>query len=187
MSDLEAGVGGGLELGPISLKAIIDLQAGMTSLKQVFTQWKDEEAIYQYGTVDVTLTGAGIVDSSKDDAVMCLGGPPETYMWEIRQLAVGANSPATGSLTGVAYFMRGATRPLASPAATGGSQLSMINSIDSPPSIPNWSFYSARQIVLHAPDQLWCVIVGGNASTQFVVNGLALESPDRRRRSVVEL
>ena len=187
MSDLDVGVGGHLDLGPVSLEAIINLQGGIASLAKIFKQWKDEEAIYQYGTVDITLTGAGITNSSKDDLVFGLEGPPEGYMWEVRQLSVGANSPATGSLTGTAYFFRGAMRPTGSPFATGGSQLTMINSIDSPPSIPNWSFYSARQIVLHAPDRLWCVIVGGNASTQFVVNGLALESPDRRRRSVVEL
>ena len=169
------------------LQAFASLETSVQSLAKAFSAWKNEEAFYQYGAVDVTLTGAGITNSSKDDLVFGMEGPPEGYMWELRALSIGANSPATGSLTGVAYFFRGATRPIGSPAATGGSQLTMINSVDSPPSIPNWAFYSARQIVLHAPDRLWCVIVGGNASTQFVVNGLAIESPDRRRMQAVQL
>jgi hypothetical protein len=187
MSDLEAGAGAHLELGPVSLGAILNLQAGIESIAKAFSDWRQAEADYQYGAIDVTLTGAGTTDASKDDIVFCLGGPPQERVWEVRQLSVGANSPATGSLTGVAYFMRGASQPLASPFATGGAQLTMINSVYSPPSIPNWAFYSARQIVLHAPDRLWCVIVGGNASTQFVVNGLAIESPDRRRAQTVQL
>jgi hypothetical protein len=190
MSDAEAGIGGGLELGPISLKAIVDLQAGMTSIAKAFSDWKDEEAYYQYGAVDITLTGSGTADEAEDDLVFGLEGPPEGYMWEILSLSIGGVSPVTATLEGVAYFFRGATRPIGSPAATTGNQLSTMNWIDWTGAggavLPATAFYSTRQIVLHAPDRLWCVISAPETLTQYVVNGHAIETPDRRRKIVTD-
>ena len=190
MSDLDVGVGGHLDLGPVSLKAIIDLQGGIESLTKIFKQWRDEEAIYQYGAVDITLTGSGTADGAEDDLVFGLQGPPEGYMWEILSLSIGGVSPVTATLEGVAYFFRGATRPIGSPAATTGNQLSTMNWIDwtgdGGATLPAVAFYSTRQIVLHAPDRLWCVISAPETLTQYVVNGHAIETPDRRRKIVTD-
>lgn len=187
MSDLSAGAGAHLDLGPVSLSALVDLQTSVNTLAKAFSDWKQQEADYQYGAVDITLTGAGSTNAAGDDLVFSVEGPPEGYMWEIRSLSVGDNIPGT-ACTGTAYFFKGASRPIGSPVATGGSQLTTINWVDwtgaNGGTMPAVAFYSARQIVLHAPDRLWVCIVGGNASNQFVVNGSAIETPDRRRRQM---
>ena len=184
MSDLSAGAGAHLDLGPVSLSALVDLQTSVNILAKAFSDWKQQEADYQYGAVDITLTGAGSTNAAGDDLVFGVEGPPEGYMWEIRSLSVGDNTPSV-TCTGKAYFFRGASRPIGSPAATGGSQLTTINWVYLAAAIPTATFFSSRQIVLHAPDRLWVCIVGGNVSNQFVVNGSAVETPDRRRRQMI--
>ena len=187
MSDAEAGIGGGLELGPISLKAIIDLQAGMTSLKQVFTQWKNEEGAYEYGALETVIQGSGIgVDGA--DLVLDCGGPNQDRMWEIRRLAVGAPNPET-AIAGIAYFYISAQRP----DPTGPTIMNWFDwtgytgSATFDTELPSVAFYGTRQVVLHAPARLWCVLHGVVNAQQYAVGGIALDFPDRRRSLVTDI
>ena len=187
MSDLEAGVGGGLELGPISLKAIIDLQGGLATVAKAFKDWRDEEDEYQYGTREVVIDGAGTYVTATD-LVLDLDGPTPGHVWDLRRLAVGAPNPET-AVAGVAYFYVQAN----SPSVTQPTMLTFFDwtgytgtsSLDT--ELPSVSFYSARQVVLHNPNHLWCVINGGVNAQQYVVGGIAVNSPDRRRKIVTDV
>ena len=176
--DAAAGVGASLDLGEVSLSAILGMQASVNSLAKVFSDWKDEETEYQYGAVDQPILASGIAVGTAT-LVFDLAGPSQDLMWEVRRLAVSYPDPSTGSQAGTAYIFASATRPSATPLNAG-------NWVDwtggGGATLPSVAFYSTRQIVLHAPERLWCVVVSPASNQQYVVSGRALEYPDRRYR-----
>jgi hypothetical protein len=176
MSDLEAGVGGGLELGPISLKAIIDLQGGLASIKKAFSDWKQQEADYENGATDQSVAQNGIVNAG-GFLVVDLGGPNQDYYWEVRQLVVSNIVPTT-SVTGTAYAYTTPVQPAAAaPLAPGITDIFA--------SVPLAHFYGARQFVLHAPEHLFVVFAGAANGATLGAFATVTQTRDRRRVSIV--
>ena len=182
MSDLEAGIGGGLELGPISLKAIIDLQGSMASVEKAFSEWKQQEADYEYGTTDQAV-GANGAANANGFLVLDLGGPSQEFFWEIRQLVVSNIVPTT-SVTGTAYAYTAASPPSVNDIAVAPT---ISNLTDIFATVPLAHFYSTRQFVLHAPEHLYVLFAGAANGALLGAFGTAVQSVDRRRRSIIEL
>ena len=187
MSDAEAGIGAGLELGPVSLKGLLDLQASINGLTKIFTQWKTEEGAYEYGALESVIQGSGVYATATDLVLDC-GGPNQDRMWEVRRLAVGAPNPET-AVAGVAYFYVSAHQP-------SKAQPTIMNFVDwtgytgsatFDTELPSVAFYGTRQVVLHAPNHLFCVINSGVNLQQYAVSGMALDFPDRRRSMVTDI
>ena len=187
MSDAEAGAGASLDLGPLSLSAILDLQASVNGLAKAFSDWKQQEADYQYGALDIVIQGSGVAATATNLVLDC-GGPNQDRMWEIRRLAVGAPNPAT-EVAGVAYLYVSSAMPVGiNPTLMNFVDWTGYNGTATPNAeLPSTAFYSARQVVLHAPEHLWCVINGGTNLQQYVVAGRALDFPDRRRSMVTDI
>ena len=181
--DAAAGVGASLDLGEVSLSAILGMQASVNSLAKVFSDWKDEETEYQYGAVDQPILASGIAVGTAT-LVFDLGGPSQDLMWEVRRLTVSYPDPSTGSQAGTAYLFHSSTRPPTTP-------LVAMNWIDwtgaGGATLPAVAFYSQRPIVLHYPDRLWFVITSPVSNGVYDCSGRALQYPDRTQRAVTEL
>ena len=183
MSDAEAGVGAHLDLGTYSLDAIAGLKASADSLAAQFKAWIDEEQAYQYGALDISLGGNGTTDSVPTDLAISLGGPPVGKMWEIRQLYLGGLSPATTAVGTVAVLVASSSVQVTTGGVAPSYSMSTVDFFTS----PSARFYSARQVPLHFPEQLFLVVHAGTDSTVYVANGTALETPDRRVKGAVQL
>jgi len=183
MSDAEAGAGASLDLGPVSLSAILDLQASVNGLAKAFSDWKQQEADYQYGALDVVISKSDTAPAS-GNALIGVGGPEPGYLWELRSLAVSYPDPSTGSQAGTAYLFHSSTRPPTTP-------LVAMNWIDwtgaGGASLPAVAFYSQRQVVLHYPDRLWLIITSPVSSGVYVASGRALQYRDKTQRAITEL
>jgi hypothetical protein len=167
----------------IFLQAIASLQTSVQSLTKAFSDWKQQEADYERGALDVILSKSDTAPSSGNH-VLGVGGPEPGFLWEIRNLAVSYPDPSTGSQAGTAYLFHSSTRPPTTP-------LVAMNWIDwtgaGGATLPAVAFYSQRQIVLHYPDRLWFVITSPVSSGVYVCSGRALQYPDKTQRAVTEL
>jgi hypothetical protein len=176
MSDLEAGAGAHLELGPVSLGAILNLQAGIESIAKTFSDWKQQEADYEIGATDQSVAQNGIVNAA-GFLVVDLGGPNQEFYWEVRQLVVSNIVPTT-SVTGTAYAYTTPVQPAAAaPLAPGITDIFA--------SVPLAHFYGARQFVLHAPEHLFVVFAGAANGATLGAFATVTQTRDRRRVSIV--
>jgi hypothetical protein len=169
-NDVDLGGHAIFDLGPISISAIADLEVSVNSLTKAYKEWTKQESNYKYGTVDQPLAGSGTVDARGDNLIFGLEGPNQGYKWEVRRIYIAGTDP-TASRGGTAFLTVSPLRPQP-------NLISALNVIDYVPTIPGPAFYSAGQIVVHAPSRLWVVVVGGDDLYTYIVTGSVQESPD---------
>jgi hypothetical protein len=174
----EAGAGGGLELGPISLKALADLQVGLDSVAGQLAAVQQRELDYQkYGPIFIQMIGAGTVDASGDPLYMDLGGPNQGRAWEVRQIVIGGMTWATVVGGNASILVQpNSPSPLA-PAGIGSTQ-------DHATALPSVAFYSAGQFRVKHPSHVFIAVLSGTASTAYQAIGDAYDVPDVPTRDV---
>jgi hypothetical protein len=180
--DAQASVGASLDLGELSLSAILGLQASVNSLAKAFSDWKQQEADYERGVTDVIIQKAE-TGPETGNLVVGIGGPEPGFMWELRSLTASYVDPSTGSQTGTAYMFHQASRPTT--PLPGGNWIDWTGANGA--TLPAVAFYSSRQVVLHNPDRLWVVFVSPVYNQQYVCSGRALQYPDKVQRAVTAL
>ena len=180
MSDLNAGAGAHLELGPISLGAIAKLTTAMESQQQALADWVALEKDYQRtGPVFVQLAGSVNIDASSDPGYIDLGGPAVNRVWEVRQLVIGGITWAT-AVNGNAYVLVQSSSPNANnPAGIGSTQ-------DHAAALPSVAFYSSGQFRVRNPNHIFIAILSGSASTAYQAVGDAFDLPDVQSGRIFE-
>ena len=166
-----------VELGPLSLKALFKLQASLDDHTETLKKISDQENRYRQGVITRQVTGGGSTASVVVDLVIGLEGPSTQRQWELRALSVAYADPTTAGQTGKAYAFYAPSRPTL-PLAAG------IGWFDVYAALPSAEFYGSGEAVIRHPNRLWVVIVGGAASTQYVVNGSVQESADQYHRQI---
>jgi hypothetical protein len=150
------------------------VKASVDGLTDYMRKVKKQEDAYRKGVITYQLTGSGITGASPTaDLVIDLGGPMTQRQWEVRALAVSYVNPETATQTGKAYCFYCPSAPTAGALSAGSGYF------NGPLNLPAPEFYSTGQVVIRHPNKLWVVIVGGAATTQYVVNGSAQESADQ--------
>jgi len=169
---LDLGVDAGVELGPVSLGALAGIHAGINSLTELLRNIRKLEEAYEFGAVQVRLSGSAISDSAGDTIAIGLGGPQYGRLWQLRSLAVGG-SLWTTTVAGSALVVISPTKNL-TPALT--------DVVDQAASLPRPALYSTGQVVVRHPNQLCVVILTPTGSTQYAAGGYATDMPDKRER-----
>lgn len=110
---------------------------------------------------DFPIRGGGTAPSSGDLIFSC-GGPPQGRNWVLRRLAVGGTDPTAAS-SGSAYFY----------ASSSGDKDQLLGSdwFDVAATLPLVGWYSSRQVVIQAGQQIWCRIHTPTAGAAYVVSG----------------
>lgn len=167
---MEAEVGGGIELGEFSLKALAGVQGSFDGVLHELKKIAKYEEAYQFGAVEVALRGSASSDAAGDSVVIDLGGPAYGRLWQLRRLVVGGalwTSTVAGSALVVVSTQRSSTPPLPDIA-------------DQAPSLPNVATYSTGQVIVRNPNHLYVVFLSPTASTLYAVGGAATDIPDSR-------
>jgi hypothetical protein len=167
---LEGDVDAGLNLGPIHIHGMAEIDAGINSILKELRGLRALEEAYQSGAKDIPLRNTGTSDSNSDSFIIGLGGPTYGRQWQVRRLTMGGVL-WTSTVAGSALVVVG-------PSGTVTPPLPDVN--DSVASLPNNGFYSTGQLIVRHPDHLRIVILTPTASTQYAVGGTATEMPDKR-------
>ena len=172
---MTAGVGGGIELGDVSLGALIGVRASVDGLAQELARQRRVEEEYQFGAVEVALRQSAESNSSGSSLVLSLGGPAYGRLWQIRRIVVGG---AQWSDT-----VAGSALVVVSPSLNANPPLPDV--VDQAASLPLPALYSMGQILVRNPNRLYVVVVAPTASTVYAVGGAATDMPDRRHMITV--
>lgn len=178
----DAEVGAEFRLGELLLGAKVDLFAKLDSIEKRLSSIAEREQRYEEaGPVQVELRDSGTVDANQDNLYIGLGGPSYGRVWEVRQLVIGGVTWAT-TVAGYALFF---VQPV-KPSAMAGVPLANIQDAAGTggASLPSVAFYSGGQFRIRHPNHLYIAVIGGTASTQYVVAGDAFDMPDRGVGSV---
>lgn len=167
---IEGDVDAGVNLGPLHIHGMAELDAGIQSIVQQLRSIKALEEAYQFGAKDIPLRGSGYSDSGSDSFIINLGGPTYGREWQVRRLTIGGVL-WTSTVAGSALVVVGPTHTTTPP-------LPDVN--DEVASLPSNGFYSTGQLIVRHPDQLRIVILTPTASTQYSVGGTVTEMPDKR-------
>lgn len=172
---MDAGLAGGIELGEVSVGALIGVRASVDGLAKEMERLRRAQDEYQWGAVEVALRGASNSDAAGDSLVIDVGGPAYGRLWQIRRLAIGGalwTSVVAGTALVVISPNRSASPPLSDVA-------------DQANSLPLPAFYSTGQLIVRHPNRLSVVILTPTASTTYAVGGAATDLPDRRHAITV--
>jgi hypothetical protein len=171
---LELGAGGNLELGPVSLKALADLQLTCNDLTAQARAATQAEKDYQVnGPVPVQLRGNGNC-ATTGSLLISLGGPAPFRMWIVRRLIVQGLTWGTTAAGSCNVHVSASDTP-----TLGG-----IDIVDNSTALPNKAFYSGWQVVLVNPQRLIVEIVGGTSAQIYAATGMAEDVPLRSVRVV---
>lgn len=169
---MDALVGGGVELGEFSLKALAGVEAAFDGVMEQLKKVRRNEEAYQFGAVEVVLRGSATSDSAGDSLEIGLGGPAYGRLWQIRRVAVGGVLWST-SVNGSALLVIGSTKNLNPPLTDVSDEVA---------SLPSNSFYSTGQLVVRHPNHLRVVILSPSATTNYAAGGSATDLPDKREK-----
>ena len=86
---IEGDVDAGVNLGPLHIHGMAELDAGIQSIVQQLRSIKALEEAYQFGAKDIPLRGSGYSDSGSDSFIINLGGPTYGREWQVRRLTIG--------------------------------------------------------------------------------------------------
>jgi len=178
----EGEVGVGFQLGELLVGAKADLFARLDSIEKRLQSILEREERYESeGPVPVMLNSSGVVDSSSDPLYLDLGGPSYGRAWEVRQLVIGGATWAT-TVAGYALFLVQTVAPSAQVGVGLGGIQDAAGTHGA--SLPAIAFYSGGQFRIGNPNHLWVAVIGGTASTPYLVAGDAFDMPDRGRGAV---
>ncbi len=168
----ETDVAANVELGELSLGAVLGLGATLDGIHEQLKKLYAIEEAYQFGGVQVKLQNVGSSDSNGDSFEIGLGGPSYGRLWQVRTLIVGG--PLwTSSVAGSALVVISPARSI-TPALT--------DIVDEASTLPLPAQYSTGQIVVRHPNHLRVVILTPTSSTQYAAGGYATDMPDKRER-----
>jgi len=174
----EGEVGVGFQLGELLVGAKADLFARLDGIEKRLQSILEREERYESeGPVPVMLNSSGVVGSSSDPLYLDLGGPSYGRAWEVRQLVIGGITWATTVAGNAVVLVQPVAPSATNPAGTAGIQ-------DQAASLPSVAFYSGGQFRIGNPNHLWVAVIGGTASTPYLVAGDAFDMPDRGRGAV---
>lgn len=165
-----------VDLGPLVLESIVGLKASFDSVAKELRKARAEEEAYQFGAVEIPLSGAE-VSAASGNLVISLGGPSVGRLWQLRRLAVGGGVWTSTVAGQVLVVISSSTASQTPPLA---------NIVDQAGTLPNIATYSTRQVVIRHPNRLFVVIITPTASTQYAVGGSVTDYPDRRVRLTTE-
>lgn len=176
--DVDLDTKAGLHVGPLLLKAVLGLQA---SLDKTLAHLEEErkrhvaaERAYAQGVHDIPVQATG-TSAGAGDLFFTLGGPSAGRMWEVKSLVIaGTTWKATATGDGIVYRMP------ADVTKAGPTFAIVFASGSSGSSLPAFTTFGARQLVLHYPDRLSIHIAGPTATTQYIAGGTVLELPDEQ-------
>jgi hypothetical protein len=171
---IEAGAFGGVELGELSLGAIVGVGAKIDGLAAQVKKLLAAQDAYQFGAVEVTLRGAATSAASGATLVLDLGGPSYGRLWQVRRLAIGG-AQWGDAVAGTALVVVAANINTAPPVS---------DVADFSATIPNTATYSTGQVVVRNPDRLYLVVLTPTAGTLYAAGGAATDLPDARHRIV---
>jgi len=172
---MEAEVGGGIELGEFSLKALAGIQGTFDGVLQHLEKIARYEEAYQFGPVEVALRGASQSNANGATLVLDMGGPSYERMWQVRRLVVGG-SQWTSTVAGSALVVVSPNQVTTPPLSDIADQASAL---------PLLAFYSTGQLIVRHPNHLFVVILTPTISTNYGVGGAATDLPDKRHRITV--
>jgi hypothetical protein len=163
----EAGVEVGAHVGDLYLDALLDIGAGIHTTKEKLDKILEQEANYQrQGPVQLQLRGNS-AGAATGNIGFGMGGPKRGRLWEIRRLTIGV-------VAGTALIFISSVA-----AAIDVVGMTLADTVDEAPSLPNNSFYSSGQIILRYPQELKIVILTPTANTQYTAGGSGWDLPDR--------
>lgn len=170
---IDAGADAHLEVGPLLLKAVVDLKGSIDKLAAQQAKLASlEEAYHRLGPVDVPISASGVAPTS-GSLWLDLGGPAAYRAWTLRRLVVGGLTWAT-TAAGTANFYMASSRP---------DSASLAYMIDQAYPMPNAASYTSRVVVLHAPFRLYCEITSPTAGQTYVASGAVEDYEDRLLRT----
>jgi hypothetical protein len=176
VAEAEAGAAGIVHLGEHTLKAFLDFGVKLDSIADQLKKLREDEAAYQYGTLDHTVAATGEMPAT-GSLFLDLGGPAPFRMWQLRRLVVG----------GITYALAAAGSAIVHVSPSVPNPSSLLTVVDQAASLPLPALYSTHQIVLHAGERLYVEIAGGTSGQTYAAAGSVEDSADRRRRAVTDL
>jgi hypothetical protein len=168
---MEIDAGAGIELGPVSFGALVELGAGIKNLTSMLEKIARREEAYQFGAVRVALRQSATSDSAGDSLELGLGGPAYGRIWQINSLVIGANTWGS-TISGASAIVYVGSVKTANPP--------LSNIVDQTGSLPNCAQYSTGQIIVRHPDHLRVVILSPGGTTAYAAGGWATDLPDKR-------
>ncbi len=149
----------------LEVSAVVGLQASIDGLAAQMKRRLDRaQQAVDHAPVAAPIHGQSSTGTT-GAAVFSCGGPTQGRVWQIRSLAIGAS----GIAAGIARFYAAGSAP-----QTTGLQL--IGARDTT-TFKTFSlrtrFYSTGQFLLHAPQQLWVVVVTATHTVTVGVDGIA--------------
>lgn len=165
-----AEVSGGIELGELSLGAIMGVGAKFDGLAAQLRKLAAAQDAYQFGAVEIALRGAAQSDAAGDTLAIDLGGPPYMRLWQVRRLTVGG-ALWTSTVAGQALVV-------VSPNQVTSPPLSDV--ADQAGTLPSVAYYSTGQLIVRHPNHLVVVVLTPTVSTTYAVGGAATDLPDSR-------
>lgn len=167
-----AGIELDVEALGIGAVALLQINKKLGSLADVYAKLIKKELDYEkMGPVFVPLQGVVNVDAAQDPGYVDLGGPAYGREWLVRQLVIGGLLWST-TVAGTGLALVQANPPQA------GQVPGLANVQDAFGTMPAVHFYSSSQFRIRNPQHIFVAIVGGTASTPYVVVGDAYDSPD---------
>jgi hypothetical protein len=173
---IEGDVDAGVNLGPLHIHGMAELDAGVNSIVEQLKALRNIEEAYQFGAVQVKLAGTASSNSLGATIEISLGGPAYGRLWQVRSLVVGG-SLWTSTVAGEALVVLSPAKNL-TPALT--------DIVDQAASLPLPALYGTGQIVVRHPNHLRVVILTPTVSTQYAAGGYATDMPDKRERIEVD-
>jgi hypothetical protein len=181
----ETEVGASFSIGDFLLGVKAELFGKLDGIdKRLASILQREEQYEREGPVFVALSAAGVVDANQDPLYLDLGGPSYGRAWEVRQLVIGGVTWAT-TVAGYALVLVQSTAP----STLVGVGLSGIQdeASGSTPALPSVAFYSSGQFHVRHPNHVYVAVIGGTASTPYVVAGDAFDVPDVPARGLFSI
>ncbi len=110
---------------------------------------------------DHHVQGGGVGPASGDLIFAC-GGPPLGKSWVLRRLSISGTDP-TAVIAGKAYFFASSAGDTDQLIASGWFALAAT--------LPSVSYFTSRQVVVQAGQQIWCRVTSPTSGTAYVVSG----------------
>ena len=176
----ESGWGARLAAGlDLQLGKITDgLDATTSEIRKLRQEARRQPALVKISSV-FTYSSTGIITQQGGTGVgVLIGGPEVGQEWNVRQIVV-TGTTLTAAPAGVAWFLVSAGVP---------NELSPTSVMDfSHAALPQVSFYSPDQFYLAPNENLYMVITGGTANTQYVCSVLYQNVPFVPRSTLQEV
>lgn len=158
-----------VDLGPIEVMASIGTE--VRKMNDNFKKWRQAEMRRSQLPSDDRINTSVTIPTPTARTGISLGGPSAGYYWLLRRLIVGGTTFKTTAAGTAEVYVTGLGSDTGS-AITGPiiTALALTDLVDQATTLPNKAFYSNRQVIVQANENLMVVIDSGTAGQLYIAS-----------------